>query len=527
MNRETKVKFPENKTIHQLFEEQVNKTPNHTAALGPGQPLTYRQLNRKANSLARCLRKKGIGPETTAAIMVERSIAMIIGIFGILKAGGAYLPISPSTPPGRLNYLLKDTKTRVLLTQGKFLPLKEQVQPGVEIINIDMENEAVHREPGENLPIINTPGDLAYVIFTSGSTGKPKGVMIQHRSLVNRLNWMQRKYPLSDKDTILQKTPFFFDVSVWEMFWWSMVGAKVCFLKPNVEKFPQFLVEAIEKNHITVMHFVPSMFSVFLEYIKNSEEDIKRLSSLKQIFASGESLAPSHVQVFNDTLHSKNSTRLTNLYGPTEATVDVSFYDCPTSGEFTKIPIGKPIDNIQLSVLDSNHQLQPDGEMGELCISGVGVARGYLNRPELTAEKFLPLNRSDKSYTSYSSKKLYKTGDLARIMPDGNIEFLGRQDHQVKIHGLRIELGEIESLLSKHPSIRDTVIMVKQYSKNITMIIAYVISTTELPVKELKDYLKTMLPDYMIPNQFVFMESFPLTPSGKVDRKALPEPAFG
>jgi len=515
---DTHADYPEDKTIHRLFEEQVEKSPEHTAAVFGNEKLTFRRLNEKANSLARLLRTKGVGPDTLAAVVLDRSLEMIVGIFGILKAGGAYLPVSPTNPVRRIVHLLKESGAKVVLTRGKFLNVLSPAAEAAEIINL--EDDRLYRESTSDLPVVNTSRDLIYVIYTSGSTGKPKGVAVEHRSVVNRLNWMQKKYPLAPGDVILQKTPFFFDVSVWEMFWWSMVGAGVCFLMPGMEKFPQAIVETVETKGVTVMHFVPSMMSVFLEYLGHSEEDVKRLVTLKQVFASGEALTASHVGAFNEILHKKNGTRLANLYGPTEATVDVTYYNCPVSGDIEKIPIGKPIDNIRLHILDEGSRELNVGDTGELCISGVGVARGYLNRPKLTAEKF---NRSYKSYRTY-----YKTGDLARWLPDGNVEFLGRRDHQVKIHGLRIELGEIEAALSSHPAVRDSVVVVKQYSKNITMIVGYIVpgSGQEVSPRELKPYLKDILPDYMVPNMIVVLEAFPLTPSGKVDRKALPEPSF-
>jgi amino acid adenylation domain-containing protein len=462
--------------------------------------------------------------------MVERSLEMIVGIFGVLKAGGAYLPISTGNPVKRTVHLLKESGTDVLLTQGKFLGALEAADETVDVINL--EDEETCREPTDNLPAVNTAADLVYVIYTSGSTGKPKGAAIQHRSVVNRLHWMQRQYPLTPDDTILQKTPFFFDVSVWEMFWWSIVGAGVCFLMPNGEKFPQAIIETVEKRDVTVMHFVPSMMSVFLEYLRNSEADVQRLHTLKQVFASGEKLTPSHVQTFNEILYQKNRTRLTNLYGPTEATVDVTYFDCPTNtdGDIKKIPIGKPIDNTQLFILGENNQVLGIEENGELCIGGVGVARGYLNNPELTNQKFLWGPGAVFSKRAPGRRRpIYKTGDLACWLPDGNVEFFGRRDHQVKIHGLRIELGEIESVISKHPAIRDCVVVVKQYSKNVTMIAAYIVSRADetIATGELKAYAKDVLPDYMVPHLFVFLDSFPLTPNGKVDRKALPEPKFG
>ncbi len=561
-NTNTKADYLEEKTIHQLFEEQAEKTPHNTAVLYKNQRLTYRQLNKKANSLARLLRGKGVGANNIVGIIVDRSLEMIVGIFGILKAGGAYLPVSPANPGKRILHLLRGSSTKIVLTQGKFLHKLHEAGLTNKIINIDLENdkenEKIYKEPTTNLPRINKSRDLVYVIYTSGSTGKPKGVAIEHCSLVNRLYWMQRKYPLTHNDTILQKTPFFFDVSVWEMFWWSLVGANICFLMPGGEKFPQAIVETIENNDVTVMHFVPSMMSVFLEYLRHSEEEVKRLATLKQIFASGEKLTPSHVQAFNEILHQKNGTQLANLYGPTEATVDVTYFDCPTgtghrSGDIDKIPIGKPIDNIELYILGEGNRIHGVGETGELCIAGVGVGRGYLNTPELTAEKFnhdfldyhdyRDEEKKEKNYINKSflgsrgdfSKKplaaggrIYKTGDLARWLPDGNVDFLGRLDHQVKIHGLRIELGEIETVLSKHPLVRDCVIVVKHYSNNIAMIVGYIVpkSGEEVSVNELKGYMQALLPDYMVPKMFVIMDRFPLTPNGKVDRKALPEPTF-
>jgi len=579
---DTEMDFPWEKTIYQLFEEQVERTPENTAAIFMGRTLDYRRLNEKANSLARFLRNKNVGPDSLVGILMERSLEMIIGIFGILKAGGAYLPISPSNPGKRIDHILLESGTRILLTQGKLISKFDNVDTQAEIVNIDIDGNPREKEiyglPTGNLPFINSPFDLAYVIYTSGSTGKPKGVGIEHYSLINRLNWMQRKYPINSNDTILQKTPYFFDVSVWEMFWWSMVGARVCFMVPGGEKFPQFIIETCQKNSVTVMHFVPSMMSVFLDYLRNSANDISRMASLKQVFASGEKLTSTHVQSFHDILYQPNGTRLANLYGPTEATVDVTYFDClpaenPADG-FEKIPIGKPIDNTQLYILDEDFQVKGIGETGELFIGGVGVARGYINRPELTQEKFVSVSvvsvsemppasnlfEKDTAYPRLDQKllvrgnednyvipnesrqllthtlsltlspaTLYRTGDLARWFPDGNVEFLGRGDFQVKIHGLRIELEEIEAVISRHPAVLDNVVVVKQYSKNITMIVGYVVfkAGQALTIQDLKAYLKDLLPEYMVPNLFIFLDQFPLTPTGKVDRNSLPEPTFG
>jgi amino acid adenylation domain-containing protein len=330
---------------------------------------------------------------------------------------------------------------------------------------------------------------------------------------------MQHAYPIDQDDVILQKTPYSFDVSVWELFWWALQGAKLCFLMPGGERNPLAIVETIRKYRVSVMHFVPSMLNVFLEHLDGKPAGVlERLASVRRVFASGEALQPSHVRKFNRVLGSKTGTRLTNLYGPTEATVDVSYFDCPAHNDFENIPIGRPIHNSRLYVIKDGRQVAI-GETGELCIAGVGLARGYLNNAGLTAEKFIdnPVNPGE---------RIYRTGDIARWLPDGNIEYLGREDHQVKIRGLRIELGEIENTIRQYPGIADCVVSVKRYSDSIILIIAYVACKPDLEIEGLKPYLRQQLPDYMIPNHFQKIDEMPLTPSGKADRKALPEPVL-
>jgi surfactin family lipopeptide synthetase A len=513
--------FPDGVSIQELFEAQVVKHTSDVAIICDhgksfdDQPyLTYGQLNAKANQLAGSLRNKGAGPDQIIGIVADRSFAMIIGILGILKAGGAYLPISPENPPDRIHYMLKDSDIKILLVQDA---TRNKVPFDGLVINL--EDPEIYKGSFDNLPLINRSRHLAYVIYTSGSTGKPKGVMIEHRSVVNRLNWMQNAYPIDENDVLLQKTPFFFDVSVWELFWWGMQGAKMCFLMPGGEKLPLAIVETIKKHRVTVMHFVPSMLNVFLEYLQvKSPSYIENLSCLKQVFTSGEALSPNHVKKYNDIFGKYTSAKLTNLYGPTEATVDVSYFDCPTDNNLEKIPIGKPIDNIKLYVIKDN-RLLPIGEAGELCISGVGLARGYLRNSELTNDKFV-------ENPFLPGQKMYKTGDMARWLPDGNIEYLGREDHQVKIRGLRIELDEIENTIREYPIIDDCIVTVKKYSESIILIIAYIVCKGERVVEDLKKYLKMYLPDYMIPNHFIEIDQIPLTFSGKADRKALPEPVI-
>ncbi|NRT44807.1 amino acid adenylation domain-containing protein/non-ribosomal peptide synthase protein (TIGR01720 family) [Clostridium beijerinckii] len=506
---DTKVDYPKDKTIQELFEEQVEKTPDNIAVVFEDEKLTYRELNERSNSLARVLRDKGVKADSIVGIMVERSLEMIIGIMGILKAGGAYLPIDPSYPKERIEYMLKDSGCRVLLSKDDLL---EAIEFDGEMI--DLFNKIFYMNDSTNLTKINNSINLAYIIYTSGTTGNPKGAMIEHRSLVNRLNWMQRKYPISEKDTILQKTTYTFDVSVWEILWWSLAGAKVCMLTPYGEKDPMKVIEMIEKYKVTTMHFVPSMLDVFLYCVEENRNSIN-LSSLRQVFSSGEVLNFKQVSKFYKEF--ETGKKLINLYGPTEATIDVSYFDCCNDNKKI-IPIGKPIDNTELYIL-KNTELVPIGVAGELYIAGHGLARGYLNRPELTAEKFI-----DNPFEL--GTKMYKTGDLARWLPDGNIEFLGRIDNQVKIRGFRIELGEIENRLVENENIKEATVLVKENKDGEKYICAYVVSENSLEELDLRNYLRETLPEYMIPAYFVKLEKMPLTTNGKIDRGVLPEPSL-
>ncbi|WP_077853794.1 non-ribosomal peptide synthetase, partial [Clostridium beijerinckii] len=504
---DTKADYPKDKTIQELFEEQVEKTPDNIAIVFEDKKLTYRELNEKSNSLARLLREKGVRPNSIVGIMVERSPEMIIGIMGILKSGGAYLPIDPTNPKERIEYMLFDSDSNILLSRKNLLI---HINYNGEII--DLNDSDIFLNDTNNLELTNKSSDLVYVIYTSGTTGKPKGAMIEHRSLVNRLNWMQKKYPISEEDTILQKTTYTFDVSVWEIIWWSLVGAKVCILRPEAEKSPIEIMETIENNEITTIHFVPSMLEVFMDYVK--ENDLKeKLKSIKKVFSSGEELKRNQVIKFYNVFDMGN--KLTNLYGPTEATIDVSYFDC-INKERAEIPIGKPIYNTQLYVLHGR-KVTPIGIAGELWISGDGLSRGYLNRQELTEEKFV-------ENPFVKGNKMYKTGDLARWLPDGNVEFLGRIDDQVKIRGFRIELNEIESRLLEHENIKESIVLAKEDKNGGKYLCAYVVSNDNIDDLKLKSYLKESLPEYMIPSVFVELEELPLTRNGKVDKRALPEP---
>ncbi|WP_034328484.1 non-ribosomal peptide synthase/polyketide synthase [Alkaliphilus transvaalensis] len=511
---DTKTPYPQDKNLHQLIEEQVKKTPNNVAVLYENETLTYRELNEKSNQLARLLIDKGVKRNTIVGIMVERSLEMMVGLLAILKAGGAYLPIDPEYPEDRINFMLSDSSTNILLTQSW---IKKELSFAGEILSLNKNN--LYTGDVSNLSLEVPPNSLAYVIYTSGSTGKPKGVMIRHGSLINRLNWMQKNYPLDETDTILQKTPFTFDVSLWELFWWGLVGAKVYMLQQRGEKNPQLMMQVIEENKITTMHFVPSMLSVFLDVLKDNKEKYN-LSNLKQVFASGEALTKYQVELFQELIENRFGTKLTNLYGPTEATVDVSYYDCFNLKleKLDSIPIGKPIDNISLYITNKALKLQPVGVPGELCISGVGLAEGYLNRLDLTTEKFV-----DNPYCK--GEKIYKTGDLARWLPDGNIEYLGRIDHQVKIRGFRIELGEIEGQLLKHKKIKEAVVIaIEEKNNNDKYLCGYYVADGEVSLKEVREHIANDLPEYMIPSYIMELNELPLSSNGKIDRKALPYP---
>ncbi|MGB7603948.1 MAG: amino acid adenylation domain-containing protein, partial [Lutisporaceae bacterium] len=511
----TDADYARSKTIHELFEEQVEKTPDNTAVVFKGTHLTYDQLNKKANQLARLLIEKGVKRNSIVGIMIERSVEMMVGVMGILKAGAAYLPISPQYPDRRIEYLIKDSGLRLLITNRQ--AEQDNLEPILDTEIIYIDDEGLYQGDYINIQKASAPTDLAYVIYTSGSTGEPKGVMLEHHSVINRISWMQKAYPIGQHDTILQKTSFTFDVSVWELLWWSFTGAKTCFLAPGDEKDPSAIVNAILENNITVIHFVPSMLNVFLEYVEDGI-CIEKLQSLKYVFSSGEALTLPQVEKFNSLLHRKCGTQLINLYGPTEAAIDVSYFECSTDEELDIIPIGKPIDNIRLYIVDKYNKLQPPGVPGELYISGVGLARGYLNKPELTAQRFITLEDEQ-----LSNQLVYKTGDRARWLPDGNIEFMGRLDCQVKVRGYRVELGEIESHILKHESVKEAVVIDRESSHGDRQLCAYFTSDKKVSPEELSEYLQKELPNYMVPSYFVQLEEMPLTINGKISRKALPE----
>ncbi|NEP12735.1 MAG: amino acid adenylation domain-containing protein, partial [Symploca sp. SIO2C1] len=502
---DTATAYPQDQCIHHLFELQVERTPDAVAVVFENQQLTYRKLNQRANQLAHYLQGLGVQPETLVGICVERSLEMVVGLMAILKAGGAYVPLDPSYPQKRLAYMLQDAAVPVLLTQQTLIA---GLPPhSAQVVCLDRDWSRIAGSSRTNIDRGTQLDHLAYVIYTSGSTGKPKGVMNGHLGVCNRLLWMQDQYPLTPEDRVLQKTPFSFDVSVWEFFWPLLTGARLVVAKPNGHKDSAYLAEVIVTQNITTIHFVPPMLQAFL-----AEPALDCCNSLKRVICSGEALSADLQTQFFKRLNCE----LHNLYGPTEAAIDVSYWSCQPDDPRTTVPIGRPVANTQLYVLDADLQPVPIGITGELHIGGIQVARGYLNRPDLTRDKFIA--------NPFGLGRLYKTGDLARYLPDGTLEYLSRIDHQVKIRGFRIELGEIEAILLTHPEVYQGIVICREDTPGDKRLVAYVVDHDIQNPGELRDFLKAQLPEYMVPSTFVQLEVLPLTPNGKVDRKALPMP---
>ncbi|MBD9361553.1 non-ribosomal peptide synthetase [Methylomonas fluvii] len=505
----TEVDYPANRYIQHLFEAQAEKLPNAVAVVFEGQSLTYAELNSKANQLAHYLGAHGIGPDVLVSICLERSLEMVIGLLGILKAGGAYVPLDPGYPQERLDFMLRDVGAAVVLTQTA---CREKLKASsATVLCLDGDWDMIAKVKDNNPDIQLMPENLAYCIYTSGSTGQPKAACITHQGILNRLQWMQEQYRLNGRDCVLQKTPYSFDVSVWEFFWPLMTGAQLVVAKPDEHKDNGVLVDTIIREQITTIHFVPSMLQAFID-----TPGVESCTSLKRVICSGEALPADLVVRFQNKL----PTELHNLYGPTEASVDVSYWACLPDCPETAIPIGRPIANIRLYILDRQLNPVPLGTPGELHIAGIGLGRGYLNRPELTAEKFIL------SPFGPEGSRLYKTGDLARYRIDGNIDYLGRIDYQVKIRGFRIELGEIEARLLKHPNIKEAAVLAREDTPGDKRLVAYlvVVNKEAADVEQLKHHLQETLPDYMLPGAFVLLDSMPLSANGKLDRKRLRQP---
>ncbi|HYO15771.1 MAG TPA: amino acid adenylation domain-containing protein [Thermoanaerobaculia bacterium] len=502
-------------TIDRLFDEQVGRTPGAVAVVAGEESLTYRELQSRANQLARHLRGMGVVPGERVGVAVERSLDMMVGLLGILKAGGAYVPLDPSYPADRLAFMLADAGAPVLLTQAH---LADRLPParGERRVLLDGDWPAIARASDAPLEDRPDPGDLAYVIYTSGSTGHPKGAMNSHRAVVNRLLWMVEAHGLTPADRFLQKTPFSFDVSVWELFVPLICGARLVMARPGAHGDARYIAEVAAREGITTLHFVAPMLRVFLE-----EPAIAGCRALRRVVSSGEAVAFDLQQRFFESLP---GVELHNLYGPTEAAVEVTSWVCDPAYPLPLVPIGRPIANVRIHLLGRHLEPVPVGVPGELMIGGICVARGYHGRPGLTAERFIP-----DLFASEPGARLYRTGDLARRLPGGEVDFLGRLDHQVKIRGFRIELGEVEACLLTHPGVAAAVVVARGAGTGFAFLAAYVVPsagpTPAAPTDaELRDHLRATLPEHMVPAFFVRLESLPLSPNGKVDRRALPEP---
>ncbi|MCA2554877.1 MAG: amino acid adenylation domain-containing protein, partial [Microcystis sp. M04BS1] len=520
----TQVDYPEYKCIHQLFEEQVKRTPNAVAVVFKGQQLTYAELNSRANQLAHYLRKLGVKADTLVGISLERSLEMIVGLLGILKAGGAYVPIDPDCPQERISFMLQDTQVKIILTCESLrtsLPNHQAI-----VICLDKDWPQINQASQENLNSAVSADNLAYVIYTSGSTGKPKGVEVIHRS-VNRLLFGINYAHLDATQRFLQMAPIAFDASTFEI-WGALLHGARCVIFTEDIPTATSLRNAIDKHGITILWLTAALFNKIID------DDSQALSGIKQLLIGGEALSVAHVHKALETLP---LTQIINGYGPTESTTFTCCYPIPKQLEATikSIPIGCPISNTQVYILDKNLQPVPIGVVGELHIGGLGLARGYLNRPELTQEKFIP-NPFEKDEVipptplnkrGNEPSKLYKTGDLARYLPDGNIEYVGRIDNQVKLRGFRIELGEIEAVLSQNQAVQSSCVIVREDNPGEKQLVAYIVPKlgVKLTSGDLRQFLSDKLPGYMVPGAFVLLEFFPLTANGKIDRRALKAPS--
>ena len=500
---DTSSAYPRGRCVHQLFEQQVEQTPDAIALVYEDQTLTYRQLNTRANQLAHYLKKLGVGPEVLVCICLERSFEMVIALMGILKAGGAYVPLDPASPDERLAFMLKDTQAPVLLTQQNLL--NRLLETKAQVVCLDTNWEAIGKENDENPGGFVHLAQLAYGIYTSGSTGKPKAVLVPHRGLLNLINWHRHAFKIQPSDQATQISATAFDASVWEVWPYLTVGGCIHLLEFSNPISSLDLQNWLVSNAITI-GFVPTPLA---EQLLSLDWPIK--PALRILLTGG------------DTLHNYPSAELpfetVNNYGPTENSVVTTSGAIVSGASKSSLPsIGRPISNVQVYILDRNLQPVPVGVPGQLHIGGVGLARGYFNRAEQTAENFIPHPFSEKP-----GDRLYQTGDLVRYLPDGNIEFLGRQDHQVKIRGFRIELAEIETVLAQHVSVREAIVLAIGAKPLDKRLVAYVVANRQKDKKssELRNFLKQRLPDYMVPQAYIYLDALPLTPNGKVDRQAL------
>ncbi|MGZ6530155.1 MAG: non-ribosomal peptide synthetase, partial [Tumebacillaceae bacterium] len=501
----TQADFPDDRCVQELFEEQVKRTPHAQALIFENETMTYTELNRRANQLAHHLRKRGVGADKFVGICVERSPEMIICMLGVLKAGGAYVPLDPTYPSERLAYMLEDVQVEVLLTQEHLLaglPVGDLDR----VVCVDTAWSMVAQESSDNPELINKADDLSYLIFTSGSTGRPKGTMLQHRGLCNMLAESVSVFEVGADTRLLQFASFSFDASVIEIFTALVGGATLCMAKRETLMPGSTFVAYLRDKKINTMILSPSVLAMLSP---------EQLPDLRIVMSAGEAVSAELATRW------ATHVRFINAYGPTESTVWVAYAECEPGSQ--RPTLGRAIRNTELYVLDEQMEPVPIGVAGELYIGSIGLARGYLNRPELTAEKFV-----SHPFKEQSNARLYRSGDLVRYRADGQLEFLGRVDEQVKIRGFRIELGEIEEVLLTHEAVDDVLVMAREDAPFEKRLVAYVVvrDAATPATEELRRFLQTSLPDFIVPAAFVMLERFPLTPNGKVDRRALPLPVW-
>ncbi|HEV2735631.1 MAG TPA: amino acid adenylation domain-containing protein, partial [Longimicrobiaceae bacterium] len=507
----TEAEYPGHLCVHQLFEAQVRRAPGAVAVAGAGGTLTYGELNARANRLAHFLAGRGVGPDVRVALCLERSPDMMVAVLAVLKAGGAYVPLDPHYPEDRLRYMLADSRPAMLLTQRALA--ERFAGPDVPVVALDGADASWAVLPATDPePAGLGPDHLSYVIYTSGSTGEPKGVMNLHRGMVNRLAWGQRVWALQAHEAVLQKTSLSFDGSVREIFWPLMVGARVVLAHPGGHTDPRYLLETIRAEGIGTLNLVPSMLQLLLD-----DPEVGKCAGLRRVLCGGEALPASLLGRFRERLP---GVELHNLYGPSEAATALAAPRCEGEEARATVPVGRPTANTRVYVLDGSGEPVPVGAVGELYVGGAGVSRGYLDRPALTAERFVA-----DPFGHEPGARLYRTGDLGRWLGDGRIEFLGRNDAQVKVRGFRVEPGEIEARLAEHPGVREGVVLAREDAAGDRRLVAYYVAAEgAVEVEALRSHLLARLPEYMVPAAYVRLEKLPLTPSGKPDRRALPAP---
>ncbi|MEH2186416.1 MAG: amino acid adenylation domain-containing protein [Nostoc sp.] len=546
-NNKTK-QYPVNQTINQLFETQVSQTPNNIAVIHQQTQLTYQELNHQANQLAELLRKLGVEQGDFVGIFKDRDINFLIAILAIYKAGGAYVPIDSTYPPNRIKYMLSNSEVRFLLTDFSLLNVLSDLVEGCSELSsiICLDSIVIAQTPlakqtglkiynkldfqqlsNDNIEQVNHADDPAYMLYTSGSTGLPKGAIVRHDGAINHIYAQFDELELTQEFSFLQSAPSSTDISVWQFLAPLLIGGQTVIVDIETVAIPEQLFLALKSEKITVVELVPALFVGLLEYTSQLPIHQRELPNLKWMMVVGE---PVSVSLVNRWLEIYPEIKIVNAYGPTEAADDITQFivDKPLPENQRTVPIGKPLANLNLYILDGEMQLLPIGAPGEICVSGIGVGDGYWKNQEKTNFSFVTNPFTDVSQKLPENRRdlIYKTGDLGRWLPDGNIEFLGRIDHQVKIRGFRVELGEIETFLCQHPNVRENVVVVRQDEPGNLQLVAYVVAKTEpVPsISELRSFLKEKLPDHMLPSAFMMLENLPLAPSGKVDRKALPKP---